>query len=87
MGEQASERAGQERQRERPRVAEPGAFPFSLIGKGLGPIQETICDPHDRKSEGYSRDEHDGAPSAHCVRRVASDDEEGDDHRRDTEDD
>ena len=26
MGEQASERVGQERQRERPRVAEPGAF-------------------------------------------------------------
>ena len=39
-------------------------------------IQEQICDPHDPKAKGESRDEDDGAPSAHRVRWVVADDEE-----------
>ena len=39
-------------------------------------IQELISDRHDAEPKGESRDEDDGAPSAHCVGRVAGDDEE-----------
>ena len=87
MGEQASERAGQARQRERPPVAEPGAFHALSSDKGLGPLEETIGkgDEAHAGDNGESVDE--GSRVAHEVDGIVGDDEESCNGHRGGEDD
>jgi hypothetical protein len=53
MGEQASERAGQARQRERPPVAEPGAF---SVPDSLGAIDDSGTDQRGPQYQGRRRE-------------------------------